>query len=45
MCWRQDLILAEQPSYEAMATAAMVLALLGVTMAPAHGDPTNAPGV
>jgi hypothetical protein len=26
-----------------VATAAMVLALLGVTMAPAHADPTNAP--
>ena len=26
-----------------VATAAMVLALLGVAMAPAHADPTNAP--
>jgi hypothetical protein len=26
-----------------VATAAMVLALLGVSMAPAHADPTNAP--
>ena len=28
-----------------MATAAMVLGLLGVAMAPAHADPTNTPNV